>query len=66
MTTFSSVAAISPIWNVVLTGRGEAERLETTTYSPCRRWWSTAQRRFVMLLLTGFAIAALLLAGVGI
>ncbi len=27
---------------------------------------STAQRRFVMLLLTGFAIAALLLAGVGI
>ncbi|SPF56018.1 membrane hypothetical protein [Candidatus Sulfopaludibacter sp. SbA4] len=27
---------------------------------------STAERRFVMLLLTGFAIAALLLAGVGI
>ena len=27
---------------------------------------STAQRRFVMLLLTGFALAALLLAGVGI
>ena len=26
--SFSSIAAISPIWNVVLTGRGSAERLE--------------------------------------
>jgi hypothetical protein len=28
-TTFSAVAAISPIWSVVMTGRGEAERLES-------------------------------------
>jgi putative ABC transport system permease protein len=27
--SFSAVAGISPIWNVVLTGRGPAERLET-------------------------------------
>ena len=26
---FSSIASISPVWNVVMTGRGEAERLES-------------------------------------
>ena len=27
--TFAKVAAVSPVWNLVLTGRGEAQRLET-------------------------------------
>jgi hypothetical protein len=45
--SFSSVAAISPIWNVTLTGRGSAERLEclyvSATFFPCwapRRVWA--------------------------
>lgn len=33
-TAFSSIAGISPVWNVVLTGMGEAERLRALYVSP--------------------------------
>ena len=41
-------------------------RARLTNYMAKKGLRSTAQRRFVMLLLSGFALAALLLAGVGI
>jgi hypothetical protein len=61
--SFSRVAAISPVWNVVLTGTAEAQRLAPMRELMAR---STAQRRFLMWLLTVFAVAALLLAAVGV